>query len=348
MPLLDLPPRRYTLLLRGALLFASLAASLAGAACASSTLPVAWLTSGNKVAAEPPAPGPLMVAEGEDGDRREVVVDARVPRTSLGRFHMGDRVRLHVLGGKWTFAGGGEMVGANGLSGTCRAPAPHACAAGEDAAPGMGLILFTRADPRPAQCAPSQRFFIPTGVEFAMPQDAFLFLAPNDWEDSVSDNKGSIQVEVETAASKTAQAFSRRRLDVLGTEARTPLGILGAGAYLRVSVLGGTWSQDTGVARVGPEGIPTDKCFGGGSHVCPAGDGRAPLMGLTLLMASCEDGGVPRTVPDGKRFVGADADFFVAADGELLLGPNDWEDGCHDNSGSLRVEVITTPASRAR
>ena len=45
---------------------------------------------------------------------------------------------------------------------------------------------------------------------------------------------------------------------------------------------------------------------------------------------------------------GADADFFVAADGELLLGPNDWEDGCHDNSGSLRVEVITNPVSRAR
>lgn len=101
------------------------------------------------------------------------------------------------------------------------------------------------------------------------------------------------------------------------------------------------------MARVGPEGIPTDKCFGGGCHV--SGGGRArPLMGLVLLMASCEDGGVPRTVPDGKRFVGADADFFVAADGELLLGPNDWEDGCHDNSGSLRVEVLTTPASRAR
>jgi hypothetical protein len=332
--------------LRGTFLFFSTMTALAAAGCTPVKpvdLRLAVGTGG-----EPPPAGPLVVAAPEEGDRREILVDARFVRTSLGRFHAGDRVQLHVLEGKWTFAAGGEMVGANGLSGTCRAPAPHVCAAGEDAAPGMGLILTTRADPRPSACAPSQRLFIPSGVEFAMPQDAFLFLGPNDWEDSVSDNTGSIQVEVETAASKSAQAFTKRRFDVLATQPRTPLGILSAGVYLRVSVLGGTWNQDFGAARVGPEGIAAEKCSGRGSHVCPAGDGRAPLMGLVLVMASCEDGGVPRATPDGKRFVGAAADFFVAEDGELLLGPNDWEDGCHDNAGALRVEIITTPVSRLR
>ncbi len=171
--------------------------------------------------------------------------------------------------------------------------------------------------PTPAACAPSHRFYIPTGVEFAMPQDAFLFLAPNDWEDGVFNNAGAVDVAVEVASDKTAPAFSKQKLVVAANSARTPIGRLSAGAYLRVSVLGGTWNNDPGSARVGSEGSATEKCHGGGAHTCAAGEGRAPIMGLTLLMASCEDGGLPRKIADENQMVGAGTDGAVEADGEL-------------------------------
>jgi hypothetical protein len=288
------------------------------------------------------SPRTLTVAEGErPGEHREVLVDARLPRTSIGRYRRGDQLQLRVLEGLWTYAPGAELVGPAGLATTCRAPAPHVCAAGEGAAPGMGLMLFATADPRPPACAPSNRLFIPTGVEFAMPQDAFLFLAPNDWEDGVYNNAGSIEVEIETASARAAPALSRQKLAIAANEARTPLGHLRAGVYLRVSVLGGTWSHDPGAPRVGSEGLPGRKCEGGGAHTCAAGEGRAPMMGLTLVMASCDDGGLARPVPDAKVLVGKGADVVVETDGELFLGPNDWEDGCHDNSGFMKVEVLS-------
>jgi hypothetical protein len=315
--------------------------ALAGAACSSSA--PTYLRTAAEPGDEPVRPG-LVVAEGDPAERRVALVDARVPRTSIGHFRAGDRVQLRVIEGLWTYAPGAELVGPNGLRDTCRAPAPHVCAAGEDAAPGMGLLLFAKADPRPAACSPSHRFYIPTGVEFAMPQDAFLFLAPNDREDGVFNNTGAVDVVVEAAPDRTAPAFSKQKLAVQANEARTPLGRLSAGVYLRVSVLGGTWSNDPGATRVGSEGNAASKCHGGGEHVCPAGEGRAPIMGLTLLMASCEDGGLPRTIPDAKRMIGAGADVVVETDGELLLGPNDWEDGCHDNSGFMKVEVTALRA----
>ncbi len=319
-------------------------AALVAAGCGSTQPQVLRLAANGR---EDRAPaGPLVVAAGDLAEGREVLVDARVPRTSLGHFRAGDRVRLRVLDGKWTYTGGGEMVGADGLRESCRAPAPHRCAAGEGVAPGMGLMLFMRPDPRPAACAPSQRLSVPTGVEFAMPQDAFVFLAPNDWEDGVDNNEGALQVEVSTAPNKASQAIARRRLDVLSTDARTPLGLLSAGAYVRVTVLGGTWTNGPGIGRVGSEGDPARKCSGGGSHVCAAGENRAPLMGLVLLMASCEDGGIPPIAAESKLFIGSRADLVVQEDGELEVGPNDWEDGCHDNAGSLRVEVGTPPAHR--
>lgn len=313
----------------------------ASAACSPVTEVYLQTAAGPGPGAPPQA---LVVAGGEDpdapGERRVVLVDAKVPRTSIGRFRAGDRVQLRVLEGLWTYAPGAEVVGPQGLRENCRAPAPHVCAAGEGVAPGMGLMLFAKAEPRPPACTPSNRLSIPTGVEFAMPQDAFLFLAPNDWEDGVDNNAGAIDVVFETASSKTAPALSRQKLAVQANQARTPLGLVGAGVYVRVSVTGGTWNNDPGGARVGSEGDAGQRCLGSGAHTCAAGEGRAPLMGLTLVMASCEDGGIARAVPDWKQFIGAGADVVVESDGELLLGPNDWEDGCHDNSGFLKVEVV--------
>lgn len=327
------------------LAFAAVGLAVFFSACSSSNETPVWLARGP--ATEPAPPRPLTIAAGEDpGERRVITLDATVPRTSIGHFHAGDRVELRVLEGLWTYAPGAERVGPNGLRELCRAPAPHVCAAGEAALPGMALLLFSKVDPKPPACAPSHRLSIPTGVEFAMPQDAFLFLAPNDWEDGVFNNVGAMDVIVETAANKTAPAITKQKLSVKANEARTPLGRLSAGVYFRVSVLSGTWAHEPGAARVGSEGSATEKCFGAGGHTCAAGEGRAPLMGLTLLMASCEDGGVPLAVPDRIQAVGTGVSTVVQNDGELLLGPNDWEDGCHDNSGFMRVEMIVERAAR--
>ncbi|MBK8251571.1 MAG: hypothetical protein IPK82_02755 [Polyangiaceae bacterium] len=290
--------------------------------------------------------GALTVAEGDLNERFELRVDARSPRTSVGRFKRGQQLRISVIDGKWTYRAGSEMVGADGLAENCRATPPHACAAGEGVAPGMGLMLFQTPDQQPAQCQPTHRFYIPTGVEFALPTDAFVFLAPNDWDDGMANNSGAIKVEVEVAENKTAPALSKLKIDVSAQNARTPLGRIRAGTYLRVSVLGGTWTNDPNTAKVGSEGQTANKCFGSGSHVCSGGENQAPMMGLTLLMASCPDGGVPPPVVETRQFIGSQALLTVAANGLLELGPNDWEDGCHDNQGALRVEVTKLTSGR--
>lgn len=322
--------------------FALLTAGLSG--CGGQPYPIERYTT--SPAEPPPNANPLTIAEGDLNERFEVRVDARSPRTSLGRFKKGEQIRISVLDGRWTYTAGGEMVGGNGLGENCRATAPHACAAGEGVAPGMGLMLFQRPDQEPARCQPTHRFYIPNGVEFALPTDAFVFLAPNDWDDGMANNSGSIKVEVEVAEHKTAPALSKLKLDVSAEVPRTQLGRIRAGTYLRVSVLGGTWTHDPNAARVGSEGQTAAKCSGAGSHACSGGESQAPMMGLMLLMASCPDGGVPTEVVETRQFIGSEAALTVAADGFLELGPNDWEDGCHDNLGALRVEVTRLTQSR--
>lgn len=296
----------------------------------------------------PAAPDPLVIAAGDpNAEVREITVDARAPRTSIGRFRAGDRVNVRVIEGQWTYAPGAENVGPAGLSTKCKAPAPHRCAAGEDAAPGMGMMLFAVAAPTPPRCTPTFRHFIPNGVETSLPEGAFLFLAPNDWEDSLADNAGAIDVEVEIATSKTAPPITKRRLQVESTRARTLIGQAAAGQLVRVSVLGGSWTQDLSTSpKVDASGVKNTPCSASGTHACPSGDGMAPLMGLVFLMARCEDGGAPAPVVETKAFIGAGATFVSEQDGEVFLGPNDWEDGCHDNGGFMRVEITTVRAKR--
>ncbi|MFO0589405.1 MAG: hypothetical protein U0441_17840 [Polyangiaceae bacterium] len=298
-------------------------------------------TGGNSA---PPA-APLSIAAEAPGERREVVVDARAPRTSLGHFRRGDRVRIRALSGKWTYTGGGEMVGPGGLGTSCVAPAPHVCAAGNGAAPGMGLLLFSRPDPEPPQCSPTHRFLIPNGVEMEIPESTHVFLAPNDREDGVSDNSGFIRVQVDLSPSKTAPIFQTQQVVVQANRARTSLGLMRAGTYLRVTVGGGTWQSSPGEGGVGAAGFPAEKCVGAG-HACAGGE-NAPRMGLVFLMARCPDGGVPSDVEERKTFLGGDEyTDSVLQDGVLEVGPNDWEDGCGDNAGAVQLEVTTWRADR--
>lgn len=308
-----------------------------------------------------PTPGPLRLASGSSArpasalllvatdlpaERREVVVDARRRRTSLGHFRQGDRVEIQAIAGTWAFTRGAEPVGANGLPTMCVAPAGPLYGAPSGAAPGMGLMLYERPEPEPARCAATQRLFIPNGVEMHVPETAHLFLAPNDLDDEMGDNTGSVRVQVDISPSKTAPILHTQQLEVRANVPRTPLGVLLAGSYLRVSVSGGRWSHDPEAGDVGPGGDPVVACAGDGAHSCAAGEG-APRMGLVLLLASCFDGGVP--TPTGEErttYLGAGKLVTVlGADAELAAGPNDWAAGYEDNEGALTLEVLTQRAS---
>lgn len=329
---------------RALLLGPSIVVLLAG--CGSRPPERLRLATGGRAA--PPNVEPLVVAAEPPGERHEVVVDARIPRTSLGHFRRGDRVRIQALSGKWTYTGGGEMVGPGGLATFCVAPAPHVCAAGNGAAPGMALMLFSRPDPEPPRCSPTHRFLIPNGVEMEIPESSHVFLAPNDWEDGVSDNSGQVHVQVDLSPSKSAPIFQTQQIDVKANRARTPLGLMRAGTYLRVTVGGGSWQPSPSEGDVGPAGHSKEKCVGAG-HTCAAGEG-APRMGLVFLMSRCMDGGVPSDVVETKTFLGGGEykDAFQE-DGVLEVGPNDWEDGCGDNAGEIRLEITTwraDPGSR--
>jgi hypothetical protein len=323
--------------------------AFAGAACAPrGTL---WIPPASEPGAPAPEPGSraprtLTVAgESQAAPRREILVDARRGRTSIGHFHRGDRLHLRVLGGRWANLPGGQEAGPFGLQFPCVTSGPHTCAAGNGAAPMMAHLLFTKTPPEPPACAAAHRFFIPNGVEQTLPEDSFLFLAPNDWEDGMENNAGAVEVSVDVRARGGALAAVRRKLRVQATEPRSPLGRFAAGTRVSISVLGGTWSNDPGVPRVGPEGVTNAACTGGGAHTCAAGEGRAPMMGLVLVMASCEDGGVARPPPETRAQVGPAVELGVAHEGELFLGPNDWEDELDDNTGFLKVE-ITGPLAR--
>lgn len=69
-------------------------------------------------------------------------------------------------------------------------------------------------------------------------------------------------------------------------------------------------------------------------------------MALVLIMASCADGGIAPASEVERRYIPNGIDFVVERESEVFLGPNDWEDGCFDNSGSLRVEVTVERAGR--
>jgi hypothetical protein len=272
--------------------------------------------------------------------KRVVTVDARQPRTAIGRMPAGARVRISVLEARWSNDPGAPFHDASGDPGQrCGSPG-HTCVGGDGAAPLMGLILMTApADAPPVtevRCAPQHRLYVPHGVEFAVPEETELALAPNDWEDGLDDNAGAIQVEVQVAASRGARA-ERRRIEVDARRARTPRGRFQAGQYVRVSVLGGRWKNAAAAALVDAAGVARSKCRGDGVHPCAGGEEAAPMMGLILLVGPCVTRAA-RPVTE-RRFIPDGAELVLARESDLFLGPNDWEDGCDNNRGAAIVEV---------
>jgi hypothetical protein len=280
------------------------------------------------------------------GYRVAVTVDAKVARTHVGRLHAGDRLRVSVLETRWNHDPGAPLYDASGAGIPCTGGGAHECIGGEGTAPMMGLILLlasTEPPPPERRCDPNHRLFIPRGVEFAAPEDTELALGPNDWENGTYNNSGSIRVSVEIAPGPRARPTSRRTLEVDARQPRTPIGHLRAGEYVRVSVLGGSWTHDPGAPLVDAAGN-AGNCTGGSAHPCVGGEGTAPLMGLILLMGSCSaPAGPPPRPRVERRFVPRGVDMVLDHDSDVFLAPNDWEDGLYNNTGSARVEVEVRP-----
>ncbi|APR80288.1 Hypothetical protein A7982_05635 [Minicystis rosea] len=304
---------------------------------------------------EPPPPPPpepavvrgpakvLQVAGDPERHRRLVTVDARTPRTPIGHFLGGTRLRISVLETRWTNDPAGPFVDASGRSDQrCGSPG-HACV-GRDDDPMMGLVLVSVPTAAStiapeAACAPRHRLFIPHGVEFAVPEDTELALAPNGWADALSDNTGALRIDVEIASGAGARASSRRRVEVDAKHASTSLGRFHAGEYVRISIVSGRWSQGPGAALVDASGAARVKCASSAGHTCLGGDATAPLMGLMLVVGPCSAS--PAQPAIGRRFIPHGIEMTVIRESDLFLGPNAWEDGCANNAGAAVVEVET-------
>lgn len=287
-------------------------------------------------------PGLQIAAPGPEEGGDVVVVNANVARTFAGHFKAGERVRIEVIDTQWTPEPGAAFHDAAGVPGErCVGDGDHPCTGG--GAPLLGLILLTassvpagaRAD---TTCMGIQRLYIPNGVEFTVPVDAEISLGPNDWEDGLANNRGAIEVAVERAAGKTGAASERASLSVGALSASTPAGQFRAGEYIRISVLGGSWSNDPGAPLVGSEGYARQTC-GGEGHVCVGGEGK-PLMGLVLKMscASVSQPMMPLQRID-RAYIPRGADIVLEQDADLFLAPNDRDDHLGNNSGSARVRV---------
>jgi hypothetical protein len=291
------------------------------------------------------APGParvLQVAGDVRRERRIVTVPANSPRTPIGHFLAGQRVRISVLDARWTSDPGQPFRDARGVPGTRCLDGGRTCVGGDGAAPLMGLILVqapvgVSAAPAEATCAPRHRIFVPHGVEFAVPEETELSLAPNDWDDDLANNSGALRVDVETASGPRARASGKVRVEVDARRARTSLGRFHAGQYVRISVAGGRWSHDGAAAAVDAAGALRVKCASSPGHACLGGDTVAPLMGLMLLVGPC--GSQPPRPALERRYIPEGIELTVIRESDLFLGPNDWEDGCADNAGAAMVEV---------
>lgn len=131
--------------------------------------------------------------------KQSLSVSAVAPRTFAGRFARGEYLRVSVTGGKWTNDPGAPPVDSAGFKGQTCGSDGHVCVGGEGT-PLMGLVLLMSA----CNGAPQRNFerpsverrFIPDGADLVLAHEADLFLAPNDWEDGLSDNSGSVRVKV--------------------------------------------------------------------------------------------------------------------------------------------------------
>jgi len=177
------------------------ALGLAGCSAAAPTPPASAQT--------PPAPAERVVVE-QSSTARTVIVNATAESTFVGHFVAGTRVRISVIDTQWTNTPSDKLYDAAGVPGLpCRSKISHPCLV--PGAPLMGLILetvtadvaehFTGRTNVGSLARPlAWRKYIPEGAELVLKRDSDVYLAPNDWDDSLSDNSGSARVEVRTFA----------------------------------------------------------------------------------------------------------------------------------------------------
>jgi hypothetical protein len=275
----------------------------------------------------------------------EITVDAKSPRTPIGHVRPGARVRISVIEARWTNDPGAPLVGAEGGKEMCSSSGQHECIAGHHVAPIMGLVLISEsiesAPPGPA-CTVRDRIPAPDGVEFEAPEEADLLLAPNDWEDGLSDNRGALEVEVEIGPSKAQKPTSRSVVRVDARERAALAAHVLRGQYVRITPKGGSWSHVASGKLVGAAGSSGERCQGVAGHRCIGGDGVAPTMGLVVLVAPCGAASrAPRRVVT-RAYIPWGTELLADREADLFLAPNDWEDGLFNNAGSARVTVEIT------
>jgi hypothetical protein len=127
---------------------------------------------------------------------------------------------------------------------------------------------------------------------------------------------------------------------VNASAARTFVGHFRAGDRVRIDVLDAQWNPEPGSTFYDAAGVPGERCRAAPASPCIGGD--APLLGLILLTATAvpENASRDSTCMAVQRlYIPNGAEFLVPVDSEITLGPNDFEDGLHDNKGEIRVEV---------
>ncbi|MEZ4298814.1 MAG: hypothetical protein R3B70_27940 [Polyangiaceae bacterium] len=127
---------------------------------------------------------------------------------------------------------------------------------------------------------------------------------------------------------------------VSANRARTFAGHFAAGQRVRLEVLDTAWTPEPGEKLFGADGVPGRNCEARGGSPCPGE--HLPLLGLVLFVASSAPQNVNRdaTCMGLQRIaIPTGAEMEMPVDGELSLGPNDWEDGLDNNSGAIEVVV---------
>lgn len=129
---------------------------------------------------------------------RHLTVPANQPVTLVGVYKQGDKVDIEPKGGEWSARPGMSNVGPEGASGTlCLGDGSHHCIGGDAMAPLMGVIVLMTACPIEQQgCTVFGRDYLEGPLTFTAPRDGYMYLAPNDWMESIGDNSGSVLVDV--------------------------------------------------------------------------------------------------------------------------------------------------------
>ncbi len=145
-----------------------------------------------------PAGGPGSTGDNGGRPTRHVTVPANQPVTLVGVYKQGDKVDFEPKGGEWTARAGMSAVGPEGASGTlCLGDGSHHCIGGDAMAPLMSVIVLMTACPiEQSGCTVFGRDTLEGAMTFTAPRDGYMYLAPNDWMESIGDNSGSVLVDV--------------------------------------------------------------------------------------------------------------------------------------------------------